>query len=750
MTQTPTRSFEEFPEDQREPEVHLSDYWAIVLKHRRMIIACVIVALLAGIVVTVLSKPMYRATVVLDIVRQTNNPLGLSVSMPNAGGDGEAEFLPSQIELLESRDVAERVVKKLNLLADPAFNPPDPAMFAGRKTPTKRAPTDEEVAAAALTVKGNAQATIVRGTSLVEVSYKAPTPRLAARVANGIADAYIEWNIESRFKQIGQSAEFLATQIEQAKREIEQKEKTLLSFARRNDIIADPKASATHSLESIGQDYNAAVAERVGKEARYQELQNTPSETIAESAVGGILAPLRAEQARMEREYSEKLGTYKPEFPAMQQLKKQIDDGRARILSAIQETATKQREAARSDYLTALRREGSLKEMMRAQQTEALNQGTSEYSNLRVEIDTKRALLDSLLKQQGETEVLSRLRETQLINIRVVDQALPPGRPFRPSATRNLAVALVLGLGGGLAFAFLLSYLDRSLRTTDQVETYLQLPNLGAIPLVGGTKTYGFKREKSPSGPSGGPTGPTVDLLPHVAPRSAIAEAYRAFRTALLFSRAGGVRIVAITSVVPEEGKSSTAVNLAVVLAQLGRRVLLVDADLHRGRLHKVLDVSNRLGLVSILAEGMEPSRVIAKTSVPGVFLVPAGPETPNPSGLLSSDDMRRFLELAASNFDHVVVDTPPVLATSDVLVFGQHTDGVVICVRAGRTPREQVRSVRDKLLRGGVSILGVLLSGLELDSDYYGGYEYRHLNYGERVLAADPAAQKVEASGTS
>src|SRR5262249_5161285 len=134
----------------------------------------------------------------------------------------------------------------------------------------------------------------------------------------------------------------------------------------------------------------------------------------------------------------------------------------------------------------------------------------------------------------------------------------------------------------------------------------------------------------------------------------------------------------------------------------------------------------------------------------PGVFLVPAGPETPNPSGLLSSDDMRRFLELAASNFDHVVVDTPPVLATSDVLVFGQHTDGVVICVRAGQTPREQVRSVRAERLGGGVSILGVLLSGLELDSDYYGGYEYRHLNYGERALAADPAAQKAEASGTS
>src|SRR5262245_48222598 len=177
MPETP-RSFEDFSEELREPEVHLADYWAVVLKHRRMIIACVVVALLAGVVVTLLSNPMYRATVVLDIVRQTNNPLGLSVSMPTAAGDGEAEFLPSQIELLESRDVAERVVKKLNLLSDPAFNPPDPATFSGRKEPARRPPTNEEIASAALRVKGNASATIVRGTSLVEVSYKAPSPRL--------------------------------------------------------------------------------------------------------------------------------------------------------------------------------------------------------------------------------------------------------------------------------------------------------------------------------------------------------------------------------------------------------------------------------------------------------------------------------------------------------------------------------------------------------------------------------------------
>jgi succinoglycan biosynthesis transport protein ExoP len=740
----PTQSFDEFQEaEPREPQLHISDYWAILLKHRRLIVACVAVALVTSILVTALSRPMYRATVVLDIVRQTSNPLGFDPSVGNTGGGNESEFLPSQIELLKSRDVAERVVKKLNLTANPTFRGSDAPVRMLEKTPVPQPPSSAELERASLRVKENADATIVRGTSLVQLSYEAPTSKLAADVANGMADAYIEWNIESRFRQIGRSAEFLAAQIEQAKREIEQKDKALLAFQRRNEIVGvDPKTNSPQSLESITRDYSSAVTERVTKEARYQELQNTPGETLAETSVGGILSQLRAEQSRLERDYAEKLGVYKPEFPAMQQLKKQIDDGRQRIESAIQDTATKVREAGRSEYMTALRRESNLKEMMRAQQTEALNQGsnTSEYNNLRVEVDTKRALLDSLLKQQGEAEVLSRLRETQLINVRIVDRALPPGSPFRPSAPHNLTVAILLGLGGGIAAAFFLSYLDRSLRTTDQVESYLQLPSLGAVPYLGPTsRRLLWKRDAQvPTGPEAAPSmGPKMELMPHLETRSSIAEAYRAFRTALLFSRAGGVRTVTITSIVPQEGKSATAVNLAVVLAQLGRRVLLVDADLHRGRLHEVLGLPNKLGLVSILAEGMEPSRVIVKSHVPNVYLVPAGPESPNPSGLLSSDAMRRFLELASSNFDHVVVDTPPVLATSDVLVFGQHTDGVVICVRAGRTPREQVRRVRDKLLRGGVPILGVLLNGLELDSNYYGGYEYRHLNYGERAKAA-------------
>jgi len=732
----PADSFDEIPVlEPPQAEAHLSDYWAIVVKHKRLVLVCTAVALIAAAVFTLLSTPLYQANVTLDVFRQSSNSLSLAGAAPI---EGTVEFLPSQVELLGSRDVAERVVRRLDLLNNPEFlaaypwlDPDEGNAPAGKRVARK--PSAREISSAASVVQAGSDASIVKATSLVRVTYVAPFGKLAADITNGIADAYIEWNIESRFRQIAQSAQFLATQIEEAKREIDEKEKALAAYARQKDIApASPKTTTfQEDVDLFNRDYAVAVADRVDKESRYQELQNTPTETVAEREAGGLLAQLRADQSRLERDYADKLTLYKPEWPAMQQLKNQVDEGRARLNAAIRDTASKVRENAHSEYLTALRRETSMKTMMRSKQSEALSQAatSSEYNSLRAELDTKRALLETLLRQQGEAEVLSRLREEQATNIRIVDRALTPHRPYKPSWTRNMAIAFVLGAGLGLGLAFLLTYLDRTLHSSDEVERYVQLPTLGSIPLVGSANKRRWWRRRRKGQASSADASP-VELLPHENPRAAVSEAYRAFRTSLLFSRAGGVKIVSVTSVVPKEGKSATAANLAVVLAQLGRRVLLVDADLHQSRVHQMFDLSNRAGLVSILAEGVEPSRVIVKTKVPGVFVVPAGPETPNPSALLSSESMRRFLELAASNFDHVVIDTPPVLATYDVLVFGQYTDGVVLCIRAGVTRRDQVREVRDKLMRSGVPILGVVLNGRKLDTNYY---EYRYLNYGER-----------------
>ena len=292
--------------------------------------------------------------------------------------------------------------------------------------------------------------------------------------------------------------------------------------------------------------------------------------------------------------------------------------------------------------------------------------------------------------------------------------------------------------------------MDRSLYTTEQVEQTIGLPALGVIPAIVGA---GAEVPAGPARPgkeegAAGAEDESIELLPNRDPRSPIAEAYRSFRTALLLSRAGGLRTVVVTSCFPGEGKTSTAVNLAVVLTQLGKRVLLVDADLHKPRLHEVFHVSNKLGLVSVLAEGAEPSLAILKTGVSGIFLVPAGPITPNPSGLLSSEGMSKFLELAQMNFDYVIVDTPPMFPVSDVLVFAQQTDGVVLCVHAGKTPADQVIRARDRIQRSRALPLGVLLNNLDLSSSAYPyGTDYRFSYYGQKPDAAEEPPRAVQTS---
>jgi capsular exopolysaccharide synthesis family protein len=452
----------------------------------------------------------------------------------------------------------------------------------------------------------------------------------------------------------------------------------------------------------------------------------------------------------------------------MQQLKAQIVKGRQHLETAIEETVTKARETAKSEYQTALRKEDSLKEVLRLQKTEAmaLNSNAVEYNNLKVEVSTKRTLMDSLLKRQSETEISARLAGSRESNIRVVDRALPPGARFRPSYRRNVSMGLMLGMALGLGLAFFLEYLDRTIRNPEQVERHLGLPALGLIPAVGeagraryGYYGYGYNRRRRKKAAEGVPEAKpgekvSIELLPHIYPRSVAAEAYRAFRAALLLSRAGGVKCFVISSGLAGEGKTSTAVNLAIVLGQLGKRVLLIDADLHKPRMHKVLKLTNRVGLVSVLAESVEPAKAIQGTNIPFLWALTSGPNSPNPSGLLASEAMSRLLQLAQQHYDYVVIDSPPVQPVADALLIGVQTDGVVLTVKGGKTARDQVARVRDKLQRAGVRILGVLINNLAEDASDYVGRRYYYYGsesgygYGEEPGKASEAIPKV-AQGT-
>lgn len=649
---------------------------------------------------------------------------------------------------MKSREISERVARRLNLATNPEFNPPRKSFFFWAAPPQaaeREKLAERQVVAVARSLQGSIEVTPIRGTNIVELSFAAPTPELAAEITNALAAAYVEWNTESKFRLVGQASQFLASQIEQLKAEVEEREQRLQAYSRSKDIVSvDPQTNITlQKLEALNRDYSAAVGERVSKEARYYEVQNSRPEAIADSLSGGLVSQLRNDQMKLERDYAEKLNLFKPDWPAMQQLQAQIDKGRQHLNEVIQETVSKARETARRDYLTALRREESLQAVLKSQTNEAmtLNTNTVEYNNLKVEVSTKRALMDTLLKRQSETEVSSRLSGSRESYVRVVDRAVPPTSRFRPSYRKNLLLGLLVGLAGGIGLAFFLEYMDRSIRRLEQVEQQLGLPALGVVPHVGssGGKGYGYgygygrlkygygRRKRKETLTEGEPEepAPVVELLPHSHPRSAVTEAYRAFRAALLLSRAGGVKSIVVTSGFPGEGKTTTALNLAVVLAQLGKKVLLIDADLHKARLHEVMKVSNRIGLVSILAQEIDAQTALHTTVVSGLAIITAGPSSPNPSGLLASEAMRQLLKAAEKTFDYIVFDSPPVQTVADALILGNMADGVVLCVKGGETPREQVARARDRLLRANVRILGVLINNLsEPSSGYRGKYD--------------------------
>ncbi len=362
---------------------------------------------------------------------------------------------------------------------------------------------------------------------------------------------------------------------------------------------------------------------------------------------------------------------------------------------------------------------------------QALDQSSAavKFTNLQVEIETRRELLDDLLGRRSETEVAARLQSNRESNIRVVDEALVPGSPSRPSLRNNLSAGLAAGLFLGLGLALGLQWLDRSIKRPEEIERLLGLPVLATVPdltddasLGAGYRQYGYGR---PSGAARGGNGdsglrvrtrsaetPQVELVPHTRPRLAVSETYRALRTALLLSTAEGLDTVSVTSAGAGEGKTVTATNLAVVLAQLGKSVLVVDADLRKPRLHSIFRASNRIGLVSYLTGTAELDDILQRTEAPNLMVCTSGPIPPNPSELLSSARMEDLMQAARARFDFVVFDTPPVLPVTDAIVVGALSRGVVLCLRAGKVLREDARSCLERLERADVKVLGAVLNG--------------------------------------
>jgi capsular exopolysaccharide synthesis family protein len=725
--------FVEEPELAAEPEAefNLAEYVAMVRRHWKLAAVCCLLGLAGAGVHFAITPKAYQATATLQIERRNLTPLGNSQN-PWLQNYWDLEFYPTQYELLQSRGLAERVVKNLDLMADPGFNP------AARRDGGAGSPTaeDDEAVLGSLAnqIRGGLAVTPVRNTQLVELAFHASSPEFAAKAANAFAEAFIDMGVEDRFATAGKASTFLTTQIEALKQEIQDKEAQLQAFSRRSDIVAlDKDANSNVTLQrlaALNTQLIDAKRERIQREAQYYETKNGPRESMADSLSGGVVSDLRGQLLKLERDYDTNLKKYKPDYPDMVALKGEIEKVRQHLSEVIAEQVEKARGTAFAAYQATLRQEQSLEAEMQKLKGEAIDQNSAsvEFTNLKVEIQTRRDLLDELMRKQSETEVAVRLQDTRESNVRIIDKALVPGGPFQPSLRKDVSYGLLLGLLFGVGCAVLIEFLDRTIKAPEEVERRLGLPALAVVhDLAEAGKAYGYsgygygygaepaadkprvrplEKKKGPAAAPG-----QIELVPHERPRTLISEAYRSLRTALLLSSARELKAIAVTSAVAGEGKTATASNLAVVLAQLGRQVLIVDCDLRKPRVHEVFRVSNRFGLVNQLTSAVDPESVFLPTEVPNLWVTPSGPIPPNPSELLASDRMREWLKAVRAHFDFVVLDTPPALAVTDATIVGRLVDGVVLTLRSGKVTREEARLCRDRLRQAGIKILGAVLN---------------------------------------
>lgn len=751
-----------------EIDLNIAEYVGLVRRHWKIIAALTALSLGASLTHYWITPKVYTAEAQIQIKRKSLSPL---VNTQNPWVDAyNIEFFPTQYELLRSRGLAERVVVNLDLMADPAAGAAaTPAV--GTEKPRKPSAAEDQAVLGRLAdgLRGGLSVVPIRNTELVKLTYQNTSPEYAAKVANGFAEAFIDMGVEDRYTVAGKASTFLGSQIEALKKEVDDKEAQFQALSRKSDLVTLGTDGASNvnleRLEALNGSYIEAKRNRIEKEATYQELQVAPKETVADSLGGGVVSDLRAEQLRLERDYETKLKTYKPEWPAMQELQAQIQKGRQHLEGVMQEMVSKAQKGAYAAYLTALRQEQALAgEIARIKGT-VMDQSSDSvvFTNLKMEIDSRRNLLNDLIRKQSETEVTARLQDTRDSNVTIVDRALVPGAPAYPSLRKSGTSGLLFGLLASAAMILLIEFLDRTIKSPEEVERRLGLPTLAVIPDIaeggrGYGYGYGYRLRKAEARPKplktrsagvswlekkkGTPDSEQIELTPHQKPRSPVAEAYRELRTGLLLSTAAELKIIAITSAAAGEGKTATSTNLAVVLAQLGRRVLLVDGDLRKPRLHQVFHVSNRIGLVNQLTGTAEPDAIFLRTEIPNLWLTPSGPIPPNPSELLSSQRMRDWLSSVKEQFDTVILDTPPTLAVTDGTILGAMADGVLLTLRAGKVTREDARACRDRLRFSNVRILGVALNRYRALQGLGKGYRY-YESYGayEQNKPASPQA---------
>jgi polysaccharide biosynthesis transport protein len=556
--------------------------------------------------------------------------------------------------------------------------------------------------------------------------------------------AYERQQVEMHSQQSEEAQRFLQNKLVDIKEQLQKSEAALNDYRRRKGIIPglmslDGKdAVVLDRLSDLSKDLTAAQVQRISLEAQVTLIRKHQYSAL--SMVQNDLT-VQDMQRDLDSLYSQEAALssqFKADYPPLAKLQAQIHELQARVADQIQQAVG----AIESQYAEAQEKESELEAEAQRQRQETLNinDAVAQYAILQRDVDTNRDLYNAIMTRMKDVAVSGDIQST---NVSVINSAEVPGGPSSPKKVRALMLALIGGLGIGIALAFTLEFLDNTLKNPEEAETYLRLPNLGVVPefsSVNGKTAYAPRQLMN--GRDSTVLPPGRELVTSHGSYSQVGEAYRNLRTALLLSRAGGPpKVTLITSAMSREGKTVTAVNTAVMLAQLGGRVLLIDADLRRARCHRVLAVDNHLGLTEVLAGSREVREMIRATEIENLYFLGSGSVPPNPTELLGSLKMVETLLLLREHYEYVVIDSAPVLPVSDSLVLAKLTDGVMLVANGAATPRQQVKTACARLEYARAKILGVVLNKVKIHSADYHYYYHQDYSFESDSLHDDEPA---------
>jgi succinoglycan biosynthesis transport protein ExoP len=775
--------------DDGQPTSHILDYWRIIRK-RLWLIVGVSVLIPVLVAIYLIRKPdIYESQARIQVDLENANPLlgGMSKNSNQvilSGETNDPAYFNTQLQILQGTGLLRRVVKNLDLEHNQDFLRDYPTRgkstwsnirrVLGMSSPGENKPAGSDSlpitsSNPSTTVQEQAEAErladyvddlqeslrvepvketrlTVRETRLIDVSFRHTDPHLAAKIVNTTAQIFLDQNYEGRTKTSWTTGTYLLKRIAELQSTIRGKEEELINYAKNHQILSldANQNTVVERLEGLNKQLLEAENQRKLAEAAYRaSLQPGAAAALAEGGVGERevpsatrinaeaeirLAALKQKRAELLVENTEKWPEVKEVEKQIAALEKQINDTRARAQNVVTTNLG-------TRYRQSLAAEESLRQAYDKQRAETLtqNEAAVQYRIIQQEIETNKTLLDGLLQRTKENDVVMAGTPN---NIKIVDYAIAQKKPVAPQRTLMVGLSFICALLLGIGLALFIEYLDDSIRTTEDIETFLHLPSVALIPQAGITKSSRLLPGKASLATANNAIGSGEVLITSLDKHSPVVEAYRHLRTSVLLSTAGRPpRSLLITSSVPSEGKTTTAVNTAISLAQTGSKVLIIDADMRRPRIHNIFNMSNADGLSALLsceASAGEISRAIQHDKESGLYVMTAGPIPPNPAELVGSEQMLKLVAAVTGQFTHVVVDSPPIAAFTDGVLIASMVDAVLLVVHSGKSSRKVVERARKLLTDVGARIIGVVLNRVPstgASSYYYSGY-YQNYHY--------------------